>query len=196
MVETPMIPRPTPRSPWLSVALALLAVTFLALMAGTGKISETRQLAKFTARGVLKVLPDRVQRVTVTVGERTAMFIRHPEYGWIYSDSQRTVSAELQEHLTLAVLLLHGSGPLRVMPREEYSDMSLQEFGLAQARYSVVLADAHSTLLEAHFGSFNPQELLQYMRLTGNDQVYLMSRFVGQAWEHIWEHASAATAAP
>lgn len=186
----------TLHSPWLAGALALLAVTFLVFMASTGKISETRQLARFEARGVLTVLPDRVQRVAVTVGARTATFVRHPEHGWRRHDSHSPASTELQEHLTLAVLLMHGSGPIRVMSRTEYGDSALQEFGLAQPRYSVVLAEAHSTLLEAHFGVLNPQELLQYMRLTAHDEVYLMSRFVGQAWEHIWEHGSVPEATP
>lgn len=186
----------TPHSPWLAVVLGLLAVTFLVLMASTGKISETRQLARFEAKGVLKVLPDRVQRVAITVGEHTAMFVRHPEHGWRRQGSHIAASTELQEHLTMTVLLMHGSGPIRVMSRTEYADTALQEFGLVQPRYSVVLAETHNTLLEAHFGVFNPQELLQYMRLTGHDEVYLMSRFVGQAWEHIWEHVSVPEATP
>jgi hypothetical protein len=31
----------------------------------------------------------------------------------------------------------------------------------------------------------NPQQVLQYMRLTGHDQVYLMSRFIGAEWEQL-----------
>jgi hypothetical protein len=131
--------------------------------------------------------------VAINMGERTIVFVRHPEHGWLQPDSHSTVSQELQEHLTMAVLLMHGSGPVRTLTRAEYEDTALQEFGLTPSRYSVVLADAHSTLLEAHFGVLNPAELLQYMRVSGSEEVYLMSRFVGQAWEHIWEHSTANT---
>ena len=38
-------------------------------------------------------------------------------------------------------------------------------------------------LLGAEFGAPNPQKVLQYMKLQGRDQVYLMSRFIGEEWE-------------
>lgn len=182
--------------PWLAIVLALLAVAFLIFLASTGNISPTRQLVKFEAKGVLKVLPDRVQQVAMTVGAHTITVDRHPEHGWRRQGSDSPVSAALQEHLSMAVLLMHGSGPLRVMPRTEYGDTALQDFGLEQPRYSVVCAAASGTLLEAHFGAVNPQGLLQYMRLAGHDDIYLMSRFVGEAWEHVWEHLSAPEATP
>jgi hypothetical protein len=191
MVATPMIPSPSRHFPWLTTILALLAVTFLVLMVRTGSLPETRQRARFEARGVLKALPERVQRVAISMGGRTVVFVRHPQHGWLQLDSRSAVSQELQEHLTMAVLLMHGSGPVRTMTHAEYEDTALHEFGLTPSRYSVVLADAHSSLLEAHFGVLNPAELLQYMRLSGSAEVYLMSRFVGQAWEHIWEHSTA-----
>jgi len=41
----------------------MLAAGFMVVMALTGKLSETRQLAKFEARGVLSVLPEQVRQV-------------------------------------------------------------------------------------------------------------------------------------
>jgi hypothetical protein len=38
-------------------------------------------------------------------------------------------------------------------------------------------------VLGAEFGTPNPQKVLQYMKVQGRDQVYLMSRFVGEDWE-------------
>jgi len=38
-------------------------------------------------------------------------------------------------------------------------------------------------VLGAEFGTPNPQQVLQYMKLEGRDQVFLMSRFVGEEWE-------------
>jgi len=94
----------------------------------------------------------------------------------------------MQEHLEQAIAFMHTSRPVRVIHRDEYSGIPLHEFGLEQPCCAVVLSDARRVLLEASFGADNPQELLQYMQLKGDSDLYLMSRFVGQAWEHLGEH--------
>jgi len=175
---------------WLSSVLALLAVGFMVIMALTGKLSETRQLVKFEARGVLSVLPEQVRQVELRLGTHTATFVRTPKGAWTRSGSQEAVSDELSSHLNEAVLFMHTSGPVRVMQRDEYSGTPLQEFGLDQPRCTVILSDGGRILLEASFGAYNPQDLLQYMQLKNRDNLYLMSRFVGQAWEHLGEHLS------
>jgi hypothetical protein len=42
----------------------------------------------------------------------------------------------------------------------------------------------------AEFGALNPQKVLQYMKLRGQGEVYLMSRFVGQEWEQALQEAA------
>lgn len=196
MVEKPVKRRRLRGISWLSCILALLAVTFILVMLRTGSLPETRQLVKFAARGVLTVPPERVRRVVLTAGERTATFVRLVDTGWVLSEKQDRISGELLDHLSEAILVLHTSGPVRVMHHGEYADTTLQEFGLEQPRCSVELSDGQQTLLEARFGAHNPQEVLQYMQLAGRDEVYLMSRFVGEAWEHLWEHVREATGWP
>ena len=181
---------------WLSYVLALLATGFMVAMALTGKLSETGQLAKFEARGVLSVLPEQVRQVELRLGAHTTTFVRTPKGAWAHSDSQEAVDDELSSHLNEAVLFMHTSGPVRVLQREEYSGTPLQEFGLDQPRCTVVLSDGGRILLEASFGADNPQDLLQYMQLKNSDNLYLMSRFVGQAWEHLGEHLSEEPATP
>jgi hypothetical protein len=187
-VETSVKRRQAPGKPWLSVTLALLAVAFIVAMVLTGSLRETRQLAKFEAKGVLRLPPEHVRRVELRVGEHTVTFVRAPNKGWVYGARQDTATGELLEHLTQAVLLMHTSGPVRVMPRDEYHGTPLQEFGLDRPRYSLALFEGERLLLDVSFGGQNPQNLLQYMQLKGSDDIYLMSRFVGQAWEHLWEH--------
>jgi hypothetical protein len=188
MVETPVKRRRARGRPWLSVTLALLAVAFIVAMVLTGSLPETRQLAKFAAKGVLKVPPEHVRRVELRVDEHTTIFVHDPNKGWVQSGPQNVVTGELLEHLTEAILLMHTSGPVRVLRHDEYHGTPLQEFGLDQPRYSVGLSDGQRMLLDVRFGGHNPQDLLQYMQLKGSDDMYLMSRFVGQAWEHLWEH--------
>src|SRR5262249_55819548 len=153
---------------------------FMVAMALTGKLSETRQLARFEARGVLAVPPEQVRQVELRLGAHTATFVRTPKGAWAHSGNQEAVDDELSSHLDEAVSFMHTSGPVRVMQWAEYSDTPLREFGLDQPRCTVVLSDGGRTLLEASFGADNPQDLLQYMQLQNNDNLYLMSRFVGQ----------------
>jgi hypothetical protein len=187
-VETSVKRRHARGKPWLPVTLALLAVAFIVAMVLTGSLRETRQLVKFEAKGVLKLPPEHVRRVELRVGEHTVTFVRAPNKGWVYSARQDVATGELLEHLTEAVLLMHTSGPVRVMHRDEYHGTPLQEFGLDRPRYSLALFEGERLLLDVSFGGQNPQDLLQYMQLKGSDDIYLMSRFVGQAWEHLWEH--------
>jgi hypothetical protein len=187
-VEPSVTRRQARHKPWWSVTLALLAVAFMVAMVLTGSLRETRQLAKFEAKGVLKVPPEHVRSVELRVGEHTVTFGRTPNKGWVQRGHQDVVTGELLEHLTEAILLLHTSGPVRVMHRDEYHATPLREFGLDPPRYSLALLDGERLLLDVSFGGQNPQDLLQYMQLKGSDDIYLMSRFVGQAWEHVWEH--------
>jgi hypothetical protein len=196
MVETSVKPHQAHGRRWRTMLLALLAVGFILAMILTGKLPETRQLAKFEARGVLAVPPEQVRRVELHVGEHTTTFVRIPDHGWVGGEHQATISGELHEHLDQAVSLMHMSGPVRVMHRDEYRSTPRQEFGPERPRCSVVLSDGRRVLLEASFGAYNPQELLQYMRLGGDDNLYLMSRFVGQAWEHLGEHMGARPISP
>ena len=188
MVETSVKPHGKHARRWRTVLLALLAVGFLLAMVLTGKLTETRQLVKFEARGVLAVPPAQVHRVDLHIGEHTTTFVRLSDHIWGVGKSQEPISGELQEHLEQAIAFMHTSKPVRMMHRDEYHSTPLHEFGLEQPRCAVVLSDGRRVLLEASFGAYNPQELLQYMQLRGDHNLYLMSRFVGQAWEHLGEH--------
>jgi hypothetical protein len=91
---------------------------------------------------------------------------------------------------------MHTSRPVRMMHRDEYHRTPLHVFGLERPRGAVVLSDGRRALLEASFGASNPQELLPYMQLRGDRNLYLMSRFVGQAWEPPGEHLGIRPVAP
>jgi len=195
-VETSLKPHWRHARRWRTVLLALLAIGFLLAMVLTGKVTETRQLVKFEARGVLAVPPEQVRRVELHIGEHTTTFVRLSDHAWMGGTGQEPISGELQEHLDQAIVFMHTSRPVRVMHRDEYHSTPLHEFGLEQPRCSVVLSDARRVLLEASFGADNPQDLLQYMQLRGDNNLYLISRFVGQAWEHLGEHLGVRPVSP
>lgn len=196
MVETSVKPQRRQARRWCTVLLTLLAVGFLLAMILTGQLPETRQLVKFEARGVLTVPPEQVRRVDLRVGEHTTTFVRLSDDTWVGGKGQEAISGELREHLEQALVFMHTSRPVRVMHRDEYHSTPLHEFGLERPRCAVVLSDARLVLLEASFGADNPQALLQYMQLRGDYNLYLMSRFVGQAWEHLGEHMGITSIAP
>src|SRR5262249_62290155 len=74
-------------------------------------------------------------------------------------------------------------GPIRVMDRAEGTPVGLREFGLGPPGFTAPLYHRDTPVLGAEFGSPNPQKVLQYMKLQGHDEVYLMARFVGEEWE-------------
>jgi hypothetical protein len=85
---------------------------------------------------------------------------------------------------------MHVSAPVRVMEREEWAPIGLREFGLDPPGYTATLYRQDAPVVGAEFGAPNPQKVLQYMKLQGRDEVYLMSRFVGQEWEQALREAS------
>lgn len=187
-METSLKRSRTQRRRWVLSALALCALAFLLLMVRTGSIPQSRQLATFAARGVLQVPPERIRQVTLTAAGRTVTCIRTPDQGWMDGEQRTVLAGELLQHLDEAIRFMHTAGPVRVLRAADSGALDRRDFGLEHPLYTVVLADGQRVLLKAHFGTYNPQDLLQYMQLTGSADVYLMSRFVGQAWEHLWSH--------
>jgi hypothetical protein len=84
---------------------------------------------------------------------------------------------------------MHVAPPIRVMARAEWAPAGLREFGLDPPGYTATLYRGDTRVLGADFGAPNPQKVLQYMKLEGRDEVYLMSRFVGQEWEQALREA-------
>ncbi|HWN14232.1 MAG TPA: hypothetical protein VNU02_10240, partial [Candidatus Dormibacteraeota bacterium] len=84
-----------------------------------------------------------------------------------------------------SIKFMHVSAPVRVMERDEWAPSGLREFGLDPPGYTAILYRGSTPVLGAEFGAANPQKVLQYMKVQGHDQVYLMSRFIGEEWEKV-----------
>ncbi|HWP74256.1 MAG TPA: hypothetical protein VNU03_07065, partial [Methylomirabilota bacterium] len=84
-----------------------------------------------------------------------------------------------------SIKFMHVSAPIRVMERDEWAPSELREFGLDPPGYTAILYRGSTPVLGAEFGAANPQKVLQYMKVQGHDQVYLMSRFIGEEWEKV-----------
>ena len=165
-------------------AVAALALTYLVVMLVTGALPERSQLVESEANGVLRVAPERITRVTVIADGSSTPFVRQTD-GWAREGSGAAAEAPLAATLERAVKFMHTANPVRVLEPEELADIGAAEFGLDRPRLSITLEDASGVVLEADFGAANTDRLLQYMRLRDQDDLYLMSGFVGKEWETV-----------
>jgi hypothetical protein len=172
----------------LAPAAALLAVGVLAAMVVSGHVRESRQLVKFAPAGVMPEAPAEIDRVELRANTGRWVFVRGRQ-GWQAADGG-AVAASLANHLDDSIKFMHVSAPVRVMERTEWAPIGLREFGLDPPGYTATLYHRDTRVVGAEFGAPNPQKVLQYMKLQGRDEVYLMSRFVGQEWELVLREAS------
>jgi hypothetical protein len=110
--------------------------------------------------------------------------------GWRTVPEGRALPGALVASLEEGIKFMHVSAPVRVMERDEWGALGLREFGLDPPGLTAVLYRGSVAVLGAEFGGPNPQKVLQYMKLQSGERVYLMSRFVGEEWEHALREAS------
>jgi len=171
------------------MAAAIFAVAYLVAMVITGALPQQRQRVEFEARGVLEAPPESVQEVVLRSGGAPMRWRRDAD-GWTRVGGS-VLPAQAASTLSRAVKFMHTSAPVRVFQPSDVAGSSPAEFGLQQPRLSVELFSASGPALAADFGDLNADGFLQYMRVRGREQLFLMSRFVGAEWS-----AVAATQAP
>jgi hypothetical protein len=174
---------------FLAPAVALLAVGILAAMVASGRLRENKQLVLPSAAGVMTEAPVEIDRVELQTNAGRWVFVRQRD-GWRVGMNGGAVAAPLALHLDDSIKFMHVSTPVRVMERTEWAPIGLREFGLDPPGYTATLYHRDTRVVGAEFGAPNPQKVLQYMKLQGRDEVYLMSRFVGQEWELVLREAS------
>ena len=167
---------------WTAVA-AIAGLAFLIAMVGTGAWPGHRQLVKFDAKGVMKLEPDLVTRVEIGRGDRKAVLLR-ASGGWV-AEHGGALTEELAGKVSLAVQFMHTSGPIRVIDAADLQGANLRDFGLDPPALSIALFQDAQALLEARFGTHNPEDTAQYMMVGASRELVLISRFVGQQWEAV-----------
>ena len=173
----------------LAPVAALLAVGLLIAMIVAGQWRENRQFVKFAPAGVMPEAPGEIDRVEMTTSAGRWVFVRASD-GWRGAPDGRPAPPSLASHLDDSIKFMYVSAPIRVMERAEWSPIGLREFGLDPPGYTATLYRRGTAVLGAEFGAPNPQKVLQYMKLGGRDQVYLMSRFIGEEWEQAIREAT------
>jgi hypothetical protein len=170
--------------------VALLALGVLVAMVVSGQVRENKQFVKFVPAGVMSEAPADIDRIELRTISGRWVFVRGPD-GWRGEPEGRVLSASMRTHLEDSIKFMHVSAPIRVMGRAEWATVGLREFGLDPPGYTATLYHRNAPVLDAEFGSPNPQKVLQYMKLRGRDDVYLMARFVGEEWEKALSEAAA-----
>jgi hypothetical protein len=163
-----------------------LAVTFvvgyLAVMVMSGEQPTQRQFVEFEAKGVLKTPPEQVRRVELVRADQHVSLLRHGEDNWA-TPAGAGMDGVVARQISTAVRMMHNSGPAREIPADDVKDTDPAEFGLDVPRITASFyLSSTDPVLTVHFGARNPDEFLQYMRIDNDDHLYLMSRFIGEAW--------------
>ena len=163
-------------------AAAVAALGFLIVMVVSGALPKQRALVKFEAKGVMQLAPERIGRAEIIAEGHRSVFIRQGEKAWSPEGGGAPLPDALAARLSMAVQFMNTSGPVRVMKPDEYAGVDPAAYGFDRLTLAVALYEGDHRVLAAQFGSLNPEGYLQYMRVEGSADLYLMSRFVGAEW--------------
>jgi hypothetical protein len=168
--------------PLLPIALAAVALGYLAAMVLTGAQPVHRQRVAFEAKGVLATPPERIRRLEISRGAERVSLLRTGETTWARGDGA-PVDPEAGRQVSMAVQMMHTSAPTRLLAAEELEGIDPTGFELASPRVAASLYAADQEVpLTARFGARNPDGYMQYMNVDGRPGIYLVSRFVGDTW--------------
>jgi len=177
-----------PSLAWSLAAIASLG--YLVAMVIGGALPEQRSRVKFEARGVMTLAPERIDRIEIERGRARVALTRTAGSEWS-AEGGGALPPPVAAKVSLAVQYMHTAGPVRAMKPEEIRGVAPAEFGLAPPELGVTLFAGPERVLQARFGRRNVEELLQYMTIDGRDELFLMSRFVGQQWDASFEAVQA-----
>jgi hypothetical protein len=150
----------------------------------SGAQPTQRQYVAFEAKGVLRDAPEKMRKVELARDDQRVSLFRKDEQTWITA-SGITLDGATAKQISVAVQMMHNSAPVREIPAIEVADTDPAAFGLDRPRLiaSFYLAAAEPVLI-VRFGGRNADDFLQYMRIENDDRLYLMSRFIGEAWSN------------
>lgn len=162
-------------------AAGLLMVGLIAGISLSGHWPGSSALVRPKAEGIVPLAPDRVARVEISTGEKEVLFRHRPGGGWLANggETQKAVS----EHVDAALRMLNVSNPTRVLQRGEYDAARVADFGLDPPRMLVSVVSDSGKTSSVSFGETTPAQNAQYVRVIGQPNLYLLSRYVGVEWE-------------
>ncbi|MFL5281248.1 MAG: DUF4340 domain-containing protein [Rhodopila sp.] len=132
-------------------------------------------------KGILTVPADQVARIQASIGGKDLVFQHRPEGGWLVNgvETEKAVSA----HVDAALRMLNVTTPPRILKPGDYSAVQAADFGLDPPRLLVSVVAKTGKTSNVAFGETTPAQNAQYVRVIGQPNLYLLSRYVGVEWE-------------
>lgn len=162
--------------------LAILALAYYGVMVVSGALPTYGHFNAAVTAGLLRESPGAVTTVAVQ-RFNTPLLLKQGGGIW-QAEDRRELPAEFASNLRQAIEFMHTAPPVRVLDHNDVP-ASLHALGLAPPHYSITLSNELGILLRLDMGGANPDGILRYMRVPGEHQVYLMSGFVGAAWDTV-----------
>ena len=169
------------RQAYARIGLIVLAIGYLLAMFASGAPPTYINRIESSALGVLLAQPDQIVAVEITSGDSSDVYTIRAGH-WFHTSTQQALSDVKATALRDAIKFMHTAEPVRVIAPEELAGVDAAAYGLKPARFSVALSAADGTRFVADFGDIANDGVLQYMRVAGRAETYLMSGFVGAAW--------------
>src|SRR5206468_9857066 len=88
-----------------------------------------------------------IDRIELTATGRRLHFVRVASGAWTAEGGPSQVSAPLASHLEMSLRFMHVAAPVRVMRRDEWEGVRLEEFGLDPPRYAIALHQGDRVVL-------------------------------------------------
>lgn len=163
------------------LAAALVMAGVIGGISFTGHWPRDSVLVRETPKGILPLPLERIARVEIGGGDKAMVFARVAGGGW--RSNGAALAPAIAQHIDNAVHFLNVSPPNRVLHAADYDAGKIAEFGLDPPRMLVSLVTADGQRRSVAFGEPTPAANSQYVRLLGQPDVYLLSRFVGVEWQ-------------
>lgn len=166
---------------------AIIALGYLVLMFKSGDPPTHENLIRAEFAGVMGFPPTQVVAVQIIHAGQTQTIERH-EDSWRDAGSLRVLGEPQVTMLERAIMFMHTANPVRIMRPEEFASASGDPYGIENPAMVVRLSSFSGSVLNVKFGNRAPDGILQYMQVEGRAELYLMSGFVGEAWDQIATH--------
>ena len=166
---------------WIERLAVLAALCLLLLMVWTGRPMQQAQLVAFEAAGVMHETPEQVTGVALSRDGKQQMLAKMPDGSW--TKDGKPLPVALAPRVALAIKFLHTARPLR----ELGADATDAGYGFDAQALRVEVARAGQPPLTLVFGKPGTEPTTQYLAGEADGTVWLASRFVGEAWEAVWD---------
>lgn len=158
--------------------LALAALAYLLTMLSRGGPPPREQFVAYEAAGVLRAAPPEVATLVMELDGRRHV-LRRVEDGW-QDDVAGVLATPIVARLEAALDYLHAVRPVRELAAAEQG--AAADYGLASPRLHLEVGLAAGRSMAFDFGDPAPTGAQQYLRLAGDERLYLLSSFVGEEW--------------